>query len=213
MDNPVKVAEYKWKFNQAKPMAHRYYYLKHKHQEKVQITLEDFIAWYGNEPKQCFYCDIPYELLQLNNNYTHRKSHNLFTIDRLNPNGDYAKGNIVLACPLCNLVKSNFFTVDDMRAIAQRYIKPKWQKMAGIEPETIKEAGWKSPEEWQTEYLILERKSHSTGKREVIEEIQKRSHVINEDDIDYGDFLSAGDRIIYAHVWQALQHLEKGEER
>ena len=35
-------------------------------------------------------------------------------------------------------------------------------------------AGWKSPEEWQTEYLILERKAHSTGRREVIEWMYQR---------------------------------------
>jgi hypothetical protein len=72
------------------------------------------------------------------------------------------------------------------------------------------EAGWKSPEQWQTEYLILERKAHSTGRREVIEEIAQRCHVWSEED-EFGFDLSAGDRVIYAHVWQALQHLEKGE--
>jgi len=31
-------------------------------------------------------------------------------------------------------VKSNFFSADTMRELAQRYVKPRWQRKAGIEP-------------------------------------------------------------------------------
>ena len=80
-----------------------------------------------------------------------------------------------------------------------------------IQPEGF---NWSNPTESEmVKFQAIAEISFKAGKaedrREVIEEIQKRSHVISEDDIDYGDFLSAGDRIIYAHVWQALQ--QKGE--
>jgi len=135
MDNPEKVKRYKWQFRQDKPMVHRYYNLKSKKKDKVKMTADEFNTWYANEPKQCFYCDIPLDLLALNNRYTnHKDSHNLFTIDRKICGGDYSLENIVLACPLCNLIKSNYFEADTMKELAQRYIKPRWQRKAGIEP-------------------------------------------------------------------------------
>ena len=138
IDNPGKVRQYKWQFRQDKPMVHRYYNLKSKNKGKIKMTANEFNSWYESEPKQCFYCDIPLDLLSLNNHYTnHRDSHNLFTIDRKECGGDYSLENIVLACPLCNLVKSNFFSADTMRELAQRYVKPRWQQKAGIEPEAL----------------------------------------------------------------------------
>ncbi len=138
IDNPGKVRQYKWQFRQDKPMVHRYYNLKSKNKGKIKMTANEFNSWYESEPKQCFYCDIPLDLLSLNNHYTnHRDSHNLFTIDRKECGGDYSLENIVLACPLCNLVKSNFFSADTMRELAQRYVKPRWQQQAGIEPEAL----------------------------------------------------------------------------
>ncbi len=132
MNNPIKVAGYKRKFNQANPMASRYYNLKAKNREKFQISIEDFYSWYDHEPKECFYCGIPSDLLKNVKQYTHKKSNNLFTIDRKEPNGNYEIENMVLACPLCNLIKSNLFTASEMWEIAQRYIKPKWQQIAGV---------------------------------------------------------------------------------
>lgn len=138
IDNPGKVRQYKWQFRQDKPMVHRYYNLKSKNKGKIKMTANEFNSWYESEPKQCFYCDIPLDLLSLNNHYTnHRDSHNLFTIDRKECGGDYSLENIVLACPLCNLIKSNFFSADTMRELAQRYVKPRWQQQAGIEPEAL----------------------------------------------------------------------------
>lgn len=78
---------------------------------------------------------------------------------------------------------------------------------AEAKKELIK-AGWKSPEEWQTEYLLLERKAHSTGRREVIEW---------GDELCPHGTLAADTSKAYKRecdkCWQALQHLEKGEER
>ena len=138
MDNPVKVSEYKKKYHQENPMKQRYANLKNKSRAGMELSQKDFLAWYDKEPKQCFYCDIPSDLLNIPNGYIGRKSNGLFTIDRKDCKGNYAEGNIVLACPLCNLVKTNFFSADTMRDIAQKYIKPRWQQEAGIEPDTLK---------------------------------------------------------------------------
>ena len=137
MDNPIKVRDYKRKFNQDNPMAKRYYNLKNKSRGEMELSIEQFYSWYDNEPKKCFYCDIPIDLLSIPDGYINRKSNGLFTIDRKNPSGNYAEGNIALACPLCNLVKSNFFSADTMRELAQRYVKPRWQRKAGMEPDAL----------------------------------------------------------------------------
>ena len=133
--NPEKLMEYRNKFRRDRPMAHRYYNIKSDNKDKVKMTSQEFNDWYENEPKECFYCSIPLDMLEHNNKYiNHRGSHNLFTIDRKKSGGDYSLENIVLACPLCNLVKTNFFSVDTMRELAQTYIKPRWQQSAGIDP-------------------------------------------------------------------------------
>ena len=137
MANPEKVREYKRKFNQAHPMAKRYYNLKNKSRAAMELTIGEFYRWYDAEPKKCYYCDIPINLLEIPDSYINRKSNGLFTIDRKDSNGSYAEGNLALACQLCNLIKSNFFEADTMRELAQRYIKPRWQRKARIEPDAL----------------------------------------------------------------------------
>ncbi len=38
----------------------------------------------------------------------------------------YEQGNIVLACGRCNFIKGDVFNFEEMRALAQGHIKPKW---------------------------------------------------------------------------------------
>ena len=137
MDNPIKVRDYKRRFNQDNPMAKRYYNLKNKSRADMELTINEFYQWYDAEPKKCYYCDIPIDLLEIPDSYINRKSNGLFTIDRKDCNGNYAEGNLALSCQLCNLVKSNFFSADTMRELAQRYVKPRWQQKAGIEPDVL----------------------------------------------------------------------------
>ena len=97
----------------------------------MDFTKEEFIEWYNNEPKKCAYCDVPQELIHdLTDAWNNRMAR--LQVDRINANLGYQKGNIVLACPRCNMTKSNYFTFDEMREIAQKYIKPKWQRMAEL---------------------------------------------------------------------------------
>ena len=93
--------------------------------KKVLISQSDFIDWYNNQRKLCFYCNIP-ELLVVK--FAKGKMRSRLTIDRLDPKGTYQKDNIVLACGICNTVKSDIFTKDEMKEIA-KIIRAKWIKL------------------------------------------------------------------------------------
>lgn len=93
---------------------------------ELLISKKDFLLWYENEPKKCFYCDIPEELLNTLTDKFNRKCINL-SIDRRDTSKPYTLDNIVFACLRCNWTKSDFFTESEMREIAEKYIKPRWQ--------------------------------------------------------------------------------------
>ncbi len=86
------------------------------------LSQEEFIQWYLGQDKKCFYCDVP-ELLAIPELFM---GHYKLSIDRLDPNVGYVKGNLNLCCSRCNSIKNNFFSPSDMRDIAQRYVKPRW---------------------------------------------------------------------------------------
>ena len=48
------------------------------------------------------------------------------TVDCIENDLGYIKGNLALACLRCNFTKSNLLSFDEMREIAQKYFKPKW---------------------------------------------------------------------------------------
>ena len=181
------------------------------------MTANEFNSWYESEPKQCFYCDIPLDLLSLNNHYTnHRDSHNLFTIDRKECGGDYSLENIVLACPLCNLVKSNFFSADTMRELAQRYVKPRWQQQAGIEPEALfpdidkDELIVEMRREYEQKLTLKEKvvteRVEKQERERIIELIKENSSVDTPEYIDKnGKHWQGGYLIISLKNWQALR--------
>ena len=89
----------------------------------VEITAQDFKQWYDQE-HICFYCG---QILVQGNP---RKTNSL-TIERLNNDKGYTIDNIALACHQCNRIRSDFFTVEEMLGIAEKYIKPK-RKANGI---------------------------------------------------------------------------------
>lgn len=99
---------------------------------QIEISPGDFIVWYKNYPKVCAYCDLVD--LSLDDNSFHPKTaQSAFTIDKKDPTLPYSADNMVLACWRCNKHKSNYFTSDEWREIAQKYVKPKWvRKLEGI---------------------------------------------------------------------------------
>jgi hypothetical protein len=82
-------------------------------EEKAQ----DYYPWYENTPKKCYYCGITEEELS---KLSLKKGKKL-QIERIDPTKGYTLDNIVLACYKCNSIKSNIFTAEEMKEIAQKY--------------------------------------------------------------------------------------------
>jgi hypothetical protein len=101
-----------------------------ENKSKLQITQKQFIEWYQEQEKKCVYCDIHEDLVCLLNDKTSYPITRL-TIDRKDNNLPYTINNIGLACFKCNSLKKNFFTFKEMREIAQKYIKSKWEVLNG----------------------------------------------------------------------------------
>jgi hypothetical protein len=97
---------------------------------KLQITQDEFIKWYGKQDKKCIYCDIPEKLIYLLKDKTSYPVTRL-TIDRKDNSLPYTINNISLACFRCNNLKKDFFTFKEMREIAQKYIKLRWEVLNG----------------------------------------------------------------------------------
>ncbi len=90
----------------------------------LRISREDFIEWFNLQPKKCYYCDIPENLIS----DKWCKQSKRLQVDRVDSDKVYELGNIVLACPVCNSFKSDIFSGEEAREIAQKYIKPKWKE-------------------------------------------------------------------------------------
>ena len=93
---------------------------------QATISQEDFIEWHDQQPKKCSYCDIPEEQIYIHV-YKGWRPSNRLAIDKRDPDKGYSKGNLALSCVICNSLKSNILTPEEMSEIGQRYIKPKWK--------------------------------------------------------------------------------------
>jgi len=91
------------------------------------ISKVEFIKWHNAQPKICVYCDLEEENLKHLHGPLHRRASRL-TIDCVDNDLGYVMENLVLACDRCNYVKANVFSFGEMREIAQKYLKTRWQK-------------------------------------------------------------------------------------
>ena len=89
------------------------------------LTREDFDYWFNKTNKECFYCGITFDQLQRSTDTMLKRFKKSFSIDRLSNNGAYEVENIVFSCQRCNFIKGDYFTWQEMRNIANEYIKPK----------------------------------------------------------------------------------------
>ena len=80
------------------------------------LTLNYFRDWYNLTPKICAYCDKNISIK------TTKRMNNL-SIDRKSNEQGYVEGNICFSCNRCNTVKGNTFNYEQMREIAQKYLK------------------------------------------------------------------------------------------
>lgn len=96
------------------------------HNGGVDFSRNEFIEWHNKQEKKCDYCDITelnYNLMKLH----YMNNCKRLTIDRKNNNSPYSLENIILACPICNMIKSSFFSYEEMKQIGQQFVKPKWE--------------------------------------------------------------------------------------
>lgn len=84
----------------------------------------EFAKWFEDEKKECYYCGICEEMLTQKLNLS-------LQIDRMNPAVGYYIDNIALACPMCNKVKSDVLTSDEMKEVAMKYIVNKYEVICG----------------------------------------------------------------------------------
>jgi len=85
------------------------------------LLLDDFVGWYKNKEKKCFYCGVDEETI-------FKSGLNRFDIERIDNNLSYQLSNIELACRLCNKTKSNLLTADEMKFIGKEIIIKKWNQ-------------------------------------------------------------------------------------
>jgi len=86
-----------------------------KDKKELTFTKKEFINWYNQQKKQCYYCG-----LKLNEVYKDKFGRTKrLTIDRKNNKIGYTIRNIVLACFRCNTIKSNYFTAKEMLRIGK----------------------------------------------------------------------------------------------
>lgn len=103
--------------------ANVYRWLRHRSaNSKITIcSLDEFKNWYDHVEKACEYCGITEShSLQLFRHKLH--------IDRKVGDLGYVISNIVMACQRCNLIKNGYLTYQDMKEIANVYIKPRLPK-------------------------------------------------------------------------------------
>lgn len=103
---------------------------KHYQHKPFVIDKDYFIEWYSSQEKKCVYCDLTEEDLPKINDSYNNKSKRL-SIDAIDNNLGYIEGNLAICCHRCNSLKSDILTFNEMRAFAQKYIKPKWEKQLG----------------------------------------------------------------------------------
>ena len=80
----------------------------------VDMVRADFIKWLESQVKECVYCRIPEEKLNL----ISLKTLNL-TLDRKDNDVEYSIKNLALACRRCNFIKGSWFSYDEIIEIGK----------------------------------------------------------------------------------------------
>jgi hypothetical protein len=82
---------------------------------ELGFTKEQFLLWYSEEKEKntCYYCKRTKE--ECLKDYAYRVKR--FTFERKDNSKGYVPGNIVLSCSICNEVKSDIFTEEQMLTV------------------------------------------------------------------------------------------------
>jgi hypothetical protein len=99
---------------------------RRKGKHDVSISREQFMAWWSGAEKVCVYCGINKEQQRLVFERVGRSVRDVeLQIDRKDSSQGYGLGNICFACRICNEHKRDFFSYEQFRRIAQKYIRPR----------------------------------------------------------------------------------------
>lgn len=99
--------------------------ITHREKRELCFTSDEFVEWYNSQDKICVYCGLTEEeFIKAFQPHYKRKMKRL-TVDRKNNDEGYTLDNIVLACHRCNSIKSDWFTYEEMKEIAKKYIIPR----------------------------------------------------------------------------------------
>lgn len=99
---------------------------RRKH-EDLEMTQSQFLDWYSGVAKTCHYCGIDSATIQLLKSRGYPLTR--LQIDRTDNSKPYQIGNIALACSICNAIKSDFLTEDEMMQIGASVISKKWRAL------------------------------------------------------------------------------------
>jgi len=74
----------------------------------------------------CYYCKTPYYLFA---SYCKKQGYKTpyMSLDRKNNLLNYTADNVAASCFICNRIKGNFFSADEMMEIGVKFVKPKFQ--------------------------------------------------------------------------------------
>ena len=81
--------------------------------KRIELPQKDFLEWYEKQEKICVYCGT-----KENTAFRCWKS-GRFQIDRKDNNKSYQLENMALACSICNFIKGNYFTYEEMLKIGE----------------------------------------------------------------------------------------------
>lgn len=81
----------------------------------VIFSVNEFISWWDSIPNICFYCKRD---LETSKDFFGKKTGRL-TVDRIDNNKGYELTNIAKSCWLCNRIKADIFTKDEMLEIGK----------------------------------------------------------------------------------------------
>ena len=84
------------------------------------LCFMEFKFWYEKQIRVCSYCGITEASAKEVYPYPFNRR---LTIDRMDNAKGYILSNMTLACSLCNHIKTNVFSADEMKEIAQSYVR------------------------------------------------------------------------------------------
>ena len=92
---------------------------------QVNLTNKEFKVWFANcYDGTCSYCGVTLEQYRSSTFLKKIRPHiKNFGIDRKDTTRGYELDNIAVACNFCNSVKGSFFSHDEFKEIAKKYIR------------------------------------------------------------------------------------------